>query len=55
MLRRQEMALGNSGDTVELIDAMGTVVDRVKYERAAEGQEIVVGSADSGGSDDDHS
>jgi hypothetical protein len=32
------MAMNNSGDTVELIDASGTVVQSVTYPRVAEGE-----------------
>lgn len=36
----QSMALNNNGDTVELLDATGNIVDFVKYEETSEGEGI---------------
>lgn len=38
----QPMSLNNDGDSVELVDAMGTVVDSGHYDNAAEGQVVVL-------------
>ena len=38
----QEMSLNNSGDTIELIDGNGLVVQKITYQRANEEEEIIV-------------
>lgn len=37
----QPMGLNNAGDTVELVDAKGSVVDKVVYSQVREGEEVV--------------
>ncbi len=36
----QSMALNNNGDTIELLDATGNIVDSAKYEEISEGEVI---------------
>jgi hypothetical protein len=36
----QEMALNNGGDTIELVDKSGTLLDSITYDRVEEGEDV---------------